>query len=132
MKPTNILLSISLGASLMAPAFSASPNSFWREIGPTDNPDILDTKAPAERNIYELDKAPKQLTLSHQPWADTLWRLDSGLVAGRYGDSDFQHRHSWASRNDYVIKNSARQLLLSSGSDRAQAIDILSPAEKYD
>jgi hypothetical protein len=110
---------------------SSSP---LREIGPSDDPDTLSSKVKLERNAQVLnDKTPKHILLKAQPWANGMWKMNSGLIAVRYAETRFIQQNDFQSRMSYIQKNSAQSILqIADSHDRARKLDQLSPAEKYD
>ena len=106
----------------------------YREISPVDNPDVLSRKEPLERNLSALNRqTPKKFALDVKPWANGTWRLDSGIIAGRYHDGYFKKLKKWKDRHDYSERHSLEEVFKEKDAgDRADLIDNLSPAEKYD
>ena len=67
--------------------------------------------------------------LSETPWSDDYWGIYKGLIACRYADPAFPASLDWKVNFDYVRMNDAQSILASGDPG---AIDLLSPAEKYD
>lgn len=63
------------------------------------------------------------------PWSDDYWALYLGVLGRRYADPDFPESSDWKENYDYIASNRAAGILSSGDAD---AIDRLSPAEKYD
>ena len=105
-----------------------------RVISPVDNPDIVSPGHPMERSLKKLDTStPRQKMLAIRPWSDGLWGTDTGITASRYSDPNFNTQGNWSRRRAYVEQNSINRVLSEPDSQkRAQLIDRLSPAEKYD
>ena len=127
------MLFFSLAFSLQA---SATPfrGILPRIMAVTDNPDLLNSNVQLERNIKSLDATcAKDVMLNLRPWADGSWKLEWGLTARRYADSDFSRLRTWPERYDYVQKQPAKEMLkFKDATLRKDQIDKLSPAEKYD
>ncbi|MGZ5278420.1 MAG: hypothetical protein ACXWC9_00660 [Pseudobdellovibrionaceae bacterium] len=64
-----------------------------------------------------------------QPWSGDYWPYDSGLLAARKFDSEFNQFWEWEERYDYVKSRPMSQFLDSTQPD---LLKRLSPAEKYD
>ncbi|XOF32711.1 MAG: hypothetical protein ACL93V_11840 [Candidatus Electrothrix sp. YB6] len=67
--------------------------------------------------------------LSESPWSDDYWALYSGSLGKRYADPAFPGSQDWKANYDYVQAHSAAGIL---GSGNTDAVNRLSPAEKYD
>lgn len=67
--------------------------------------------------------------LADPPWADSYWPLYKGMIGIRYADPDFPDSPNWPANHDYVLSRSALSIW---DSGDPQAIDHLSPSEKYD
>ena len=63
------------------------------------------------------------------PWSDDYWALYLGVLGWRYADPAFPAVQDWRQNYDFIVANPPASIL-SSGD--ANAIDRLSPAEKYD
>jgi hypothetical protein len=113
---------------------SAAPSQTFRVIATVDDPDILDSHSLLERNLLLLDQqTPRSFKLKISSWADGAWRLENGILAGRYADPEFAIEKSFRNRQSYIRNHSVDQILrLSRGSQRERKIEQLSPAEKYD
>ena len=105
-----------------------------RIISPNDDPKILDATRPLERNLKILDATTsRQQNLDLVPWADGRWVLRSGLIAARYSDPVFSEIKDWAESYAYIQSHSIQNVLTEKNPKiRADLIDQLSPAEKYD
>ena len=76
----------------------------------------------------------KEASLAESPWSDDYWAMYSGILGKRYADPNFPvvkdpGNQDWKQQFDYVQANPASGIL-ASGDE--QAIDQLSPSEKYD
>lgn len=68
------------------------------------------------------------LAESSQPWSDDYWPFYLGCLGRRYADPGFPGSSSWLKNRDYIRAHPAQEIWR----DGAAAIDLLSPAEKYD
>lgn len=76
--------------------------------------------------------ADAQLTkasLAESPWSDDYWAIYKGVLGWRYADTSFPASTDW-NANRLYIQNKPASMILTSGNQNA--IDLLSPAEKYD
>lgn len=105
-----------------------------RIITPGDDPKIFDSTHLLERNLNILDATTlRRQDLNLIPWADGSWRLRSGLIAGRYADPVFSQITDWSESFNYIEAHSIQNILNEADpKTRAELIDQLSPAEKYD
>ena len=67
--------------------------------------------------------------LAESPWSDDYWALYSGTLGKRHADPLFPASDDWKVNHDYIQGNKAAGVLLIGDQ---QAIDRLSPSEKYD
>ncbi|WP_020557932.1 hypothetical protein [Thiofilum flexile] len=67
--------------------------------------------------------------LKESPWSDDYWAIYKGILAWRYADPNFPESTDWDKNRQYSVNNPASTIL---ASGNANAIDLLSPAEKYD
>ena len=95
-----------------------------------DNPkDFLQSGLKVTR-ILELDKPElKSAKALMTPWSGDYWPIYKGGIASRYGDPSFGGTSSWSENFAYVQKNTAAELIQK---DTAEALQNLSPAEKFD
>jgi hypothetical protein len=105
---------------------------------------ILPGRAPIENNdrpenlvdtlrysrLGEIESARlRTAALAETPWSDDYWALYGGCAARRYADPNFRLSENWEANFNYVRQRPI-DAVFSSGD--ATAIDLLSPAEKYD
>lgn len=88
---------------------------------------LVDLESNAKTTLAELDLY-RSGSLNTLPWTDTYWPLDEGALATRYADSRFPDH--WKEAFDYSTRNHPFTSAFSTRN--ASAIDLLSPAEKYD
>jgi hypothetical protein len=67
--------------------------------------------------------------LEVSPWSDDYWGLYLGVLGKRYADPGFPRASDWKANFDYIQRNPAAAVLTSGNQE---AINRLSPAEKYD
>lgn len=67
--------------------------------------------------------------LPESPWSDDYWALYLGVLGKRYADDHFPRADDWHANYDYIQRHPARDIV---ARENAAAIDLLSPAEKYD
>ena len=109
----------------------------FSEIQGNDRPEnLVDQPSQLIRTLEVMEqRGLTQASLSEHPWSDDYWPLYKGLVAARYADPDFpafgigSSFSNWSSNLGYIEKHPA-SAIISSGNDKA--IDLLSPAEKYE
>lgn len=65
--------------------------------------------------------------VSRQPWSGDYWAYSRGILGARFRDPGFERIFDWKTRFDYIQKNPVSEVLQNSG-----AVNVLSPAEKYD
>jgi hypothetical protein len=70
-----------------------------------------------------------QARLKESPWSDDYWALYLGCLGKRYADPDFPASGDWKRNYDYIRQYPAAEIL---AQGNAEAINRLSPAEKYD
>jgi hypothetical protein len=90
--------------------------------------DLVDTlryAKPAEMDAANLSRA----TLAETPWSGDYWPVYLGLLGRRYADPGFPAATDWKENHDYVVGSPAAKIIASRAED---AIDALSPSEKYD
>ncbi|HEX7841428.1 MAG TPA: hypothetical protein VF469_28340 [Kofleriaceae bacterium] len=63
-----------------------------------------------------------------QPWSDDYWAIYLGCLGKRYADPEFPGSDDWKVNRDYIRQRPAQKIWTAG----ANAIDLLSPAEKYD
>ena len=82
------------------------------------------------RNINEM-QTKNLLTgeVTTRPWSDDYWPIFKGILGARYADEEFDYFSNWKEAYTYVETNPALAIFQTQQSD---AIDKLSPAEKYD
>lgn len=109
-------------------------SSVFRALLANDDPGKLAGNLPMELNLNILDSmATKKFSLGIKPWSNGYWALELGLLGNRYRDSGFSAIGTWPSRFEYIKNKSLQKVLRETNSQkRAQLIDQLSPAEKYD
>lgn len=105
--------------------------------------EVIPGKAPCDNanraeNLVErlVHRTPEQIEaagltsakLDESPWSDDYWALYLGVLGKRYADPSFPESDDWHENYDYVQRHPAREVL----AQGAAAIDLLSPAEKYD
>ncbi len=71
----------------------------------------------------------KSARLRTTPWSCDYWAICRGILGKRYADPGFPQSTDWKECYDYVQSRSVASIL---ASGNAAAIDLLSPAEKYD
>ncbi|MFO0653976.1 MAG: hypothetical protein U0787_02750 [Polyangia bacterium] len=82
------------------------------------------------RRLAEMDKAKLlKARLSQKPWSSDYWALYQGCLGKRYADPKFPGSLKWEENHAYVKQHPVSAVLSSGG---AGAVDLLSPAEKYD
>ena len=82
------------------------------------------------RRLAEMDKAKLlKARLSQNPWSSDYWALYQGCLGKRYADPKFPGSLKWEENHAYVKQHPVSAVLSSGG---AGAVDLLSPAEKYD
>lgn len=90
----------------------------------TDNGDKL------VRSLKEMEKLRlRKAALGETPWSDHYWAIYSGQLAFRYADPKLEKSESWHKYHAYSEKNDFMTIFKSGD---LEAIDLLSPAEKYD
>jgi hypothetical protein len=82
------------------------------------------------RSLREMEKKKlRKAALDETPWSDHYWAIFSGQVAFRYADPNLDKSKSWRKYRTYSEKNDFMEIFEKGDLD---AIDVLSPAEKYD
>jgi hypothetical protein len=67
--------------------------------------------------------------LPESPWSDDYWAFYLGSLGKRYADPNFPGSMDWKENYDYIQNNPAAEIVAQGNAD---AINRLSPAEKYD
>lgn len=88
-------------------------------------------EAPVEvSNLYEIEKKNLMKSeLSEYPWSGDYWPIASGVLASRFQDPEFRENYGWLARYEYAQKKPMMLMLQTQGQE---ALQTLSPAEKYD
>ncbi|TMQ19226.1 MAG: hypothetical protein E6J90_18515 [Deltaproteobacteria bacterium] len=82
-------------------------------------------------DLAAMDKAGLRkaaLPARSQPWSDDYWAIYLGCLGKRYADPEFPDSDDWQDNRNYIRKHPAHKIA-SAGGD---AVDLLSPSEKYD
>lgn len=87
--------------------------------------DRLEHRTLAAMQAADLSAA----RLAESPWSDDYWALYLGVLGKRYADDSFPGAEDWQENYDYIQRHPARDIVARAD---AGAIDLLSPAEKYD
>lgn len=81
-------------------------------------------------NLSSMENAGlRSASLAESPWSDDYWAIYSGVLGKRYADPNFPEAADWKTNFDYIRNNHPRAIF---NSGNPAAINILSPAEKYD
>ena len=75
------------------------------------------------------DSGLMRARLNETPWSDDYWAIYLGMLGKRYADPRFPGSANWKANYDYIQNNPAANIVASGNTD---AINRLSPAEKYD
>jgi hypothetical protein len=75
------------------------------------------------------DQGLMSARLEVSPWSDDYWALYLGVLGKRYADTGFPKSMDWKANFDYIQNHPAAAIAASGNQD---AINRLSPAEKYD
>lgn len=67
--------------------------------------------------------------LPETPWSDDYWPHYLGILGRRYADKAYPASDDWKENRDYIVAHPASAIVASGDED---AIDALSPSEKYD
>ncbi len=95
-----------------------------------DLPERLVENGEVERNLAKIETLDlNKASVPVLPWADSYWPMYKGLIGIRYADRKFPNSKDWGVNYQYIQANPAGTIARSG--DRA-AINVLSPAEKYD
>lgn len=82
------------------------------------------------RTLESMESAGlRAAALPEAPWSDDYWAIYRGVLGSRFGDPSYPGDRDWARNRAYVQEKTAAGV---HASGDAQAIDRLSPAEKYD
>ncbi len=71
----------------------------------------------------------RESTLAESPWSDDYWGIYRGILGCRYADPRFPGSSDWSENHAYVRDRPAPAIAATGDAD---AIDRLSPSEKYD
>lgn len=107
------------------------------KIQGNDRPEDLVDGGDIDKTTLEAMERAGLLSssLSKQPWSDDYWGTYKGILGARYADPRFpatqggSNRKSWRANRDYILDHPARSIISSGDAD---AIDRLSPSEKYE
>lgn len=91
-------------------------------------PDLVDEMRhdkPSDVDAAGLGKS----ALPETPWSDDYWAHYLGILGRRYADEAFPASDDWKENHAYVTERPAAKIVASRDQD---AIDALSPSEKYD
>lgn len=84
---------------------------------------FVDLGAMEAAGLHQAVLAP-----GSQPWSDDYWPIYLGCLGKRYADPKFPGSSNWSENRDYIRQHPAQKIW----NNGAAAIDLLSPAEKYD
>jgi hypothetical protein len=87
--------------------------------------DALRYAKPADMDRAKVSEG----ALAETPWSSTYWPVYAGLLGNRYADPDFPTSDDWKANHAYAVAHPAAKVIASGDAD---AIDMLSPSEKYD
>jgi hypothetical protein len=91
--------------------------------------DLVDSGAIRSRTLEAMEGAGlKSAWLGTEPWSDDYWPTYRGILGARYADDDSKHKR-FADNYAYVRAHPASRIVASGNAD---AIDRLSPSEKYE
>jgi hypothetical protein len=114
-------------------SFYSKAEIMSRAFEPIDDPAPLIKDGQIERNLNVLDSTTSlEIYLPVQAWGDRFWALDKGLIANRYADPLFLSEKTAKDKRNYILKHSAKSILIEPADLRDNHLDALSPAEKYD
>ena len=71
----------------------------------------------------------REASLAESPWSDDYWGIYRGVLGCRYADPRFPSASDWSENYEYVRDRPAPAIAATGDAD---AIDRLSPSEKYD
>ncbi len=114
-----------VGGALTVADFAAGKAPIQAHDHARDVVDTLRYQKPAEMDAHQLSRA----ALAETPWSGDYWPTYLGLLGRRYADPGFPTSMDWKENRDYVTKRPAAKIVASGDAD---AIDALSPSEKYD
>jgi hypothetical protein len=83
------------------------------------------------RTLEDMEtRGLRSAKLAESPWSDWYWPIYQGILGARYNDPQFPlDSEDWKIKHDYVV---ARPALAIAQSGNQEAINRLSPSEKYD
>ncbi len=114
-------------------AFELKSESLHRIEDFIDPRDLPRTDGRIVTRLSEMDAMKMQSRrLTVQPWSDSYWPMDEGMLGARYGESVFaQNKLRWQGYADYITKqgNTLNDIF---ERKNIQEIAMLSPSEKYD
>lgn len=105
-----------------------SATQLYSAIEDDDKPEDLIESDDLIRDLKAMESFRKGRAGS-MPWSGSFWPFTNGMIATRYADPHYPRSGKWYENYQYVL-NAPPQLIASS--QNAQAINQLSPAEKYD
>lgn len=96
-----------------------------------DDPKRLIGTKKIVRNLKDMDsEGLRESALETMPWSDYYWAIYKGVLGYRYADHHMASSYLWPDFHAYAREtNKASTLIQSKNQD---AIDRLSPSEKYD
>lgn len=84
----------------------------------------------AHRTLAAMEAAGlTEAQLPESPWSDDYWAIYLGQLGKRYADPAFPRARDWQANHNYVLDKPAADI---AASGDVEAINQLSPAEKYD
>ncbi len=104
--------------------------SFYSEPERNDNPRALIEDDPYTESIAAMEK--EGLTkgeVKNKPWSDDYWPLYNGGPAARYNEENYPSSTDWKENFEYISQHPFFAIFEAAV---PEAIDNLSPAEKYD
>lgn len=85
--------------------------------------------------VYKLDEMEKlglrEAALIETPWSDSYWPIYQGVLGSRYATIQFSGATTWKNYYEFISVEKDSLKSIASGGN-ADAIDSLSPSEKYD
>jgi hypothetical protein len=96
-----------------------------------ENPSLFLQSGLKLVNIFELDKEElKSASSKAPPWSGDYWAVYKGGIGARFGDQAYPSSIDWEENFSYVNRFPASELI--KGDVSEEALNLLSPAEKFD
>ena len=116
-----------------APTMELKSEALHRVEDFLDRRELRRTKGRIVNRLSDMERLNlRQAKVADQPWSDTYWPMNEGVLGSRYGSLGFMKgMRNWRGYADHIRSTGNTLKDIYDRGDRAE-ISTLSPSEKYD